>query len=238
MFRGTDLERRVLLAQETRSPDKRNDLLKELEPQVRRIASSVCRREITKQDDEYMIAYKALDEAISGYCSGFQATFMSFAYKVIHRRLIDYFRHEKKHRRIIPLVNYSGTSDEETPNPEVVAKAFENHRNEELKYMRQMEIEMFRKSLARYGITFEELVKKSPKHRDTRENLYKIAAKIVSDQDLLQKFLQQKKLDKEISSALGMHRRTLSRHRKYLIALTIVMTEDLTLIRSHLGLKG
>lgn len=235
MFRGTDLERRVLLAQETHSPDKRNDLLKELEPDVRRIASNVCRREITKQDDEYMIAYKALDEAISRYCSGFQATFMSFAYKVIHRRLIDYFRYEKKHRGNIPLNN---PNEEEMLNSEVAVKAIENHRNEELKYMRQMEINMFQTSLARHGITFEELVKKSPKHRDTRENLYKVAEMIVSDQELLQKFLQQKKLDKEIASALGMHRRTLSRHRKYLIALTIVMTEDLTLIRSHLGLKG
>ncbi len=237
MFRGTDLERRVLLAQETHSPDKRNDLLKELEPDVRRIASNVCRREITKQDDEYMIAYKALDEAISGYCSGFQATFMSFAYKVIHRRLIDYFRYEKKHRRIVPL-NNQGANEEEMPNPEVVAKAFENHRNEELKYMRQIEIDMFKKSLAKHEITFGELVKKSPKHRDTRENLYKVAEKIVSDQELLKRFVHQKKLDKEIASALGMHRRTLSRHRKYLIALIIVMTEDLTLIRSYLGLKG
>lgn len=237
MFRGTDLERRVLLAQETHSPDKRNDLLKELEPDVRRIASNVCRREITKQDDEYMIAYKALDEAISGYCSGFQATFMSFAYKVIHRRLIDYFRHEHKHRKIVPLIN-AETNEQERLNAEVAAKAFEIHRNEELKYMRQMEIGLLRKSLARHGITFEELVKKSPKHRDTRENLYRVAEKIVSDQDLLQRFLKQKKLDKKIASTLGMHRRTLSRHRKYLTALVIVLTEDLTLIRSHLGLKG
>ena len=235
MFRGTDLETRVLQVQETHSPDKRDDLLRELEPHVRRIASRVCRRVITKQDDEYMIAYKALDEAISGYSSGFQATFMSFAYKVIHRRLVDYFRQEAKHQKTVPLLT-SGPNEEEIQNQEVVAKAFESYRDEELSKMRRLEIEIFKKALAKQGITLDELVKKSPKHRDTRENLFHVAKKLVSEKQLLHKFLHQKKLDKEIASYLGMHRRTLNRHRKYLTALTIVMTEDLALVRSYLGL--
>jgi len=235
MFRGTDLESRVLQVQGTHSPEQRDDLLRELEPHVRRIASRVCRRVITQQDDEYIIAYRAIDEAIEDYRPDFKATFLSFAYKVIQRRLVDYFRQEAKHLKSIPIT-VPGAREEEIHHQEVVALSFERHKKEELNHMRRLEIEIFTRALSKFGITLEELVKKKPKHRDTRENLFQMAKLLVQDEHLLQKLYSQRKPDKEIAQALGMHRRTLSRHRSYLIALTIVHVEDLTLLRSYIGL--
>jgi RNA polymerase sigma factor len=235
MFRGTDLETRVLQVQETHSPEQRDDLLRELEPHVRRIASRICRRVVTPHDDEYMIAYRAIDEAIAGYNPEHRATFLSFAYKVIQRRLVDYFRQEARHQRSVPLTA-PGAREEETNHQELVAISFEKHKKEETDRMRRLEIEIFVRSLEKHGITMDELARKSPKHRDTRENLLQVAKMLVSEKKLLQKFLSQKKTDKELAKALGMHRRTLNRHRNYLIALTIVVVEDLTLLRSYIGL--
>lgn len=235
MFRGTDLEWRVLRAQGTDSPEQRNELLRELEPDVRRIASRVCKRVITRQDDEYMIAYRALDEAIKDYSPNYKASFLSFAYKVIQRRLVDYFRQEQKHQCHVP-VDGPNTREGESIHPDIVALSFEKHRKEELAQMRRVEIEILTQTLLSHGITMNELARKSPKHRDTRENLFQVAKVIVSDEKLLQQFYRQKKPDKELAKRLGLHRRTLSRHRTYLIALTVLVVEELTLIREYVGL--
>jgi RNA polymerase sigma factor len=120
--------------------------------------------------------------------------------------------------------------------PEIVEMSFESHRKQEETNMCRHEIRIFVERLAQFGISLEELVKKKPKHRDTRENLLNAARFLVSDRTLLSKFYAQKKPDKEVAQALGMHRRTLSRHRSYLIALTIVVVEDLTVIRGYIGL--
>lgn len=235
MIRGTDLESRVLQVQGTHSPEQRDDLLRELEPHVRRIASRICRRVITQQDDEYMIAYRALDEAIGNYSPDFKASFLSFAYKVIQRRLVDYFRQEAKHQKAIPIT-VQNEHDEEIQHQEVVALSFEKHKKDELNQMRRLEIEIFTRALSKFDITLEELVKKKPKHRDTRENLFHMAKILVQNEELLQKLYSQRKPDKEIAQVLGVHRRTLSRHRSYLIALTVIHVEDLTLLRSYIGL--
>lgn len=239
MFRGTtDLEARVLQVQTAHSPEQRDDLLRELEPHVRRIASRVCRRVITQQDDEYMIAYRALDEALEKYKPDFNASFLSFAYKVIQRRLVDFFRQEVKHQRVLPI-SATGVRDDENNNnndQNLVAVSIERHKDEELDHMRRLEIEIFIDALGKFGITLNDLAKKKPKHRDTRENLFRIAKQLVADEKLLHTFYTQKRPDKETAKALGMHRRTLSRHRNYLIALTIVVVEDLGLLRSYIGL--
>lgn len=235
MFRVTDLERRVLQVQGTDSLQQRDELLRELEPHVRRIASRVCKRVITQQDDEYIIAYKAIDEAIKDYDPKHKASFLSFAYRVIQRRLVDYFRQEQKHQRVVPL-HSSGNQVEEAYHPEVVARSFENHQKMELAQLRRLEIEVFTQALERHGITMQQLLKKAPKHRDTRENLFNIAKIIVSDEELLSQFHRQKKPDKELAKRLDMHRRTLSRHWIYLTALTILVVEDLSLLRDYIGL--
>ncbi|MBA4494912.1 RNA polymerase sigma-I factor [Paenactinomyces guangxiensis] len=235
MFGVTDLEMRVLQVQGTDSPEQRDELLRELEPHVRRIASRVCKRVITQQDDEYSIAYKALNEAIEDFSPHHKASFLSFAYRVVQRRLVDYFRQEQKHQRVVPIVG-PGSRGEEASHREIIELSFEKHKKEEETRMRRSEIESFTLALEKHGITLNDLVKKSPKHRDTRENLFKIAKILVSDENLLNQFYRQKKPDKHIAKKLGMHRRTLSRHRTYLIALTVLAVEDLTLMRGYVGL--
>ncbi len=235
MVRGTDLERRVLKVQGTDSPEQRDELLRELEADVRRIASRVCKRVITRQDDEYIIAYKGMDEAITSYRPHHKASFLSFAYQVVHRRLVDYFRQEARYQKIVPFSGPEGR-EEESNHPEIVALSFERHKKEEMAQMRRSEIEIFKQALKRHGISLAELVKKSPKHRDTRENLFQIAKILVSDQQLLDQFYSQRRPSKQMAQKLGLHRRTLSRHRTYLIALTVLVVEDLTLMRSYVGL--
>lgn len=230
-----NLEWRVKQVQMTGSLDQREDLLRELEPQILRIASKISKRLITKHDDEYAITFEAFNEAISKFDPQHQSAFMSFAYMVIHGRLVDYFRQQQKHTNQVSLTP-SDTDEEESNHPGIISRSFETYEAEELARMRRLEIALFSQMLAKHNINFSELVKKSPKHRDTRDNLFQVAKNLIAHEPLLQLFYEKKRLDKQIMEKAGIHRRTLSRHRTYLIALTIVLMEDLPLIRDYLDL--
>ncbi|SHF30814.1 RNA polymerase sigma factor [Seinonella peptonophila] len=230
-----ELEWRVKQVQMTGSPEERDILLRELESQAVRIASKISKRAITKQDDEYAIALEAIDEAITKYDPDQKSAFMSFAYLVIHGRLVDYFRQQKKHTNQVSL-HSTDPNEEESGHPGVVSRSFEVYEEEELARMRRMEIALLSQLLAQHGIAFSDLVNKSPKHRDTRSNLFQVAIKLVSKSSLLQGFYNRERLDKKVMDELGIQRRTLSRHRTYLIALTLILVEDLPLIRDYLDL--
>lgn len=232
-----DFEKRVEKIQSTGSPTQRDQLLRELEPHVGRIASRVCQRIITKHDDEFMIAYSAMNEAIERFRSVEQSSFLSFAFVVIRGRLIDYFRQEKKHRNQVPLeVPGRSDTDGEMLHPELNNHSMDQFQAKSQAELIRLEVELFKTALQRHGITLDEVVKKCPKHRDTRENMLEIAKKIASKREYLQSFYHSTKLNKDLVKELGYHRRTLSRHRVYLIALTIVVLEDVPHMKSYLGL--
>ncbi|SMO70926.1 RNA polymerase sigma factor [Melghirimyces algeriensis] len=232
-----DIETRVKEAQEDPSSPIRDELIIENRQYVRKVASKICKKHIRIQDDEYSIALMGFNEAINNYKENQSTAFLSFAYTVIKRRLTDYFRSEKRHLYQVSLVPADAKS-QESNYPEVVKKSFEEHQDIELKEKRQSDVEEFRDHLLKFNISMDKLVKVSPKHKDTRENLLKIAQRIVSSEELLEQFCKQQRIKKEFAEQVGCHRRTLKRHRIYLIALVVVLVENLPTIRSYLGLPA
>ncbi|GGE08242.1 RNA polymerase sigma factor SigI [Marinithermofilum abyssi] len=229
------LEERVLKAKASQSTEQREELLREHRQHIVRIASRICNRTVTMQDDEYSIALSGFDEAIQRYEEGQSSSFLSFAYMVIQRRLIDFFRREKKHLLSqVPLVS-PGSKDNEPNYPEMVEQSFDHYREKELGEMRREEVVQFTKALSRFGIGMSDLVDASPKHRDTRKEMLEVARRLVADNELLKQFYEQKRIKKELAERVGCHRRTLKRHRTYLIALTLVLVEELPLMREYLG---
>ncbi|MBD1373450.1 sigma-70 family RNA polymerase sigma factor [Hazenella sp. IB182357] len=235
MLQGIDLDTRVRQVQETNLPEHRNELLKELEPNVRRIASRICKRIITEQDDEYMICYNALNEAIEDFDEKHQSTFFTFANQVAQRRLIDYFRQERKHRQLTSLTPTDELGDVDS-HPEMIGRSFAQHDEENLSALRQMEVQEYSASLAKYGLNMSQLVKKAPKHVDTRNHLRQVANLLAKDMHTFEKLCLKKRIPKERVQALGVNRRTLSRHRVYIIALTILIKEDFFYIRHYIGI--
>lgn len=229
------LEERVLEARKDASI--REELINEHQSYILKVASKVCIRSITKQDDEFSIALAGFDEAISSYRSDQGTKFHSFAFTVIKRRLTDYFRSEQRHYNQVPLVS-GDSKDNEPTHREVIEKSHENHHDRELEEKRKSDVEEFTEHLLRFKITMKDLTKVSPKHRDTRQNLLDIARKIESDPELKKQFYSRKRLKKGFSESVGCHRRTLKRHRTYLIALMVVLVEDLPTIREYLGLPA
>lgn len=230
-----ELEERVLKAQADESSGQREALLGEYRSYVIKIASRICKRNITIQDDEYSIALAGFNEAITQYRRSEPSSFLTFAYMVVQRRLADHYRREQKHQNQVPLIPPDSRENEPT-HREVVAESFERYRERELAEVRRLEIQQFSQSLARVGISMNDLVKSSPKHRDTREDMLAIARKIAANEKWMEEFLHQKTTKKSFAEKVGCHRRTLKRHRVYLTALVLVLIEDLPLLRDYLGL--
>ncbi|MEF7557097.1 RNA polymerase sigma factor SigI [Bacillus thuringiensis] len=198
------------------------------QPFIRKSTSSVCRRYITEQDDEYSIGLFAFNEAIEQYSYKKGKSFLAFADLLIKRDVIDYIRKESKHN----LVFLKEDEQEEMLEMQVslteYMKEIENGNRKE-------EILHFQSVLAEFKITFSELAKESPKHRDTREHLIEIVKMIIKEEEMMEELFRKKKLPlKHIEPRVRVSRKTLERHRKYIIAMCIIFANNYTYILDYI----
>lgn len=186
-------------------------------------SSNTCKRYLTwGNDDELSIALVAFNEAIDRYKTDEETSFYSFAKTVISRRLIDYFRKESKHQALslTPIDDNNELCDYDS------IKSFELYEEKQREYDFSDTVLKFVTVLSRYGITLEELTKVSPKHRDTKENLYRVANELCSQPNLLEYLNKNKQLPlKELELLTGVKRKVLERGRKYLIATTLILSD-------------
>lgn len=192
---------------------------------IENASNKICRRHLDwNHDDELSIALIAFNEAIDGYDPEKGAHFFTFAYQVIHQRLVDYFRKEKKHYHI-PLSGYSDNDREN--NQFEIDKAFEvHHLQEEQAELAEILVE-FEQRLLEYKISLQDLVEKSPKHKDTREKLVYAAKHLAKDKELMNVFKQTKRIPvTNLIKIANVSRRVLENGRVYIISLLIIITED------------
>jgi RNA polymerase sigma factor len=198
------------------------------QPFIRKSVSSVCRRYITEQDDEYSIGLFAFNQAIEQYSYTKGKSFLSFAELLIKRDVIDYMRKEFRHN----LVFLKEDQQEETLEMQVslteYIKEMENSNRKE-------EILHFQKVLAEFKISFADLVKDSPKHRDTREHLIEIAKILTKEEKMVEELFQKKKIPlKQLEQKVRASRKTLERHRKYIIAMCIILINNYVYIQEYI----
>ncbi|RYD02370.1 hypothetical protein N752_23860 [Desulforamulus aquiferis] len=87
-------------------------------------------------------------------------------------------------------------------------------------------IELYQQQLRSYDITLEDLVRCSPRHRDTREKLMQVAMTVAHDPDLLGFLKNYSKLPAKILvERTGLSNRVLEKGRKYIIATVILLTD-------------
>lgn len=216
----------------------RNDLIRAYTPFVMRVAADSCGRYINAgRDDEASVALLAFNEAITAYREE-KGSFLKFAETVIKRRLIDHFR---KHsgRKEIPFSDLQ-VRDEEGDNhhPTEIQAAVEAHRQRSEIEERQDEIRRYQVLLNRYGISFQELVKVSPKHGDARETAKGIARAIAENPAWAEHLRNNRSLpmrEMEREGNLGVSRKTLERNRRYIIAVAILLMENFDHLRDYVA---
>lgn len=180
------------------------------------------RGEVTTTD-EYSVALIAFNEAVDRYDPARGASFHGFARQVIRRRLADHYRASRRHAAEVP---HAGPPPEVPGRPEAeVAFAAEDAREE---IMRLTAL------LADYGISFEDLVRETPKHKDSRRIAVGIARRIVEDPEMRASLERKKKLPfTTLIRTMVFNPKTLQRHRKYIIAVCLILGGDFPLLRDY-----
>lgn len=210
----------------------REELIRRFTPFILAVVSRATGHYIyLGEDDEASIGLMAFNEAIDSYHPDGGSSFLTLAETVIRRRLVDYFRREGKHRRVLSLY----ALENET------AATADPLRDEEITLVheladRRREIERYQEELAGFGITFKDLVQGSPRHRDARDWAL-AAARVVASNPLFSQYLRERKALplKALEKAVETSRKTLERHRKYIIAAALMLMGDYEYLADYIG---
>ncbi|MEN6327363.1 MAG: sigma factor, partial [Syntrophomonas sp.] len=203
------------------------EIYPELLPFCLRVASKTCNRFITIQDEEASIAQIAILEVFKKY-NPERGSFYSFLGTVIRNRIIDYRRKENRSHNI----PFSSLEDNEGALHDIVDDDFFTTIIDDL--ARQQEIERFKKMLGDYQISFEDLVKVSPRQAGAREKAKKIAW-LIKENDELREYLIGKKLlpAKTLQDRFNIDHKILDRYRKYIIAGVLILNYEFAYLQPY-----
>lgn len=212
-----DINDRVCAAK--KDPSEREKLIVEYTPFIIKQLSLFTKKYIDeKNSDELSIGLIAFNEAIDSF-DNTKGSFLSFSSLLIKRRLIDFVRQNQQNT--IPLELYiEKSTDYEAEN-------------------RKLEMISFVNLLSLYNISLDDLIKQSPKHADTRKIATKIAYSICENEYLLEYLKSKRNLPiKDLVNILKVSRKTIEKHRKYIIALVIIISEDLPILKQYINLES
>lgn len=206
----------------------KNELISQYQNFILATASKVLKRSVTTSDDEFITAMMAFNEAIDSYDKT-KGRFTSFAAMIIRNRIIDSLRRDSKHKDV-PFSSLSNENDD----GDIVEFEVSVHDSSDLKW----EIEVLTKELTDFDISFFELTEVTPKSRKTKRLCFDAIRYVSDNVELVNIVMKKHTLPiKEITDNIKTNRKTIERHRKYIITAIIVITQDYPLIAEYLNVK-
>jgi RNA polymerase sigma factor len=211
-----------------------SEFIEEFKPFIASCASGVTKRFlIYGEDDELSIALSAFYEAIVEYKPQ-RGPFLSFARGVIHRRLIDYLRKQKKFSMEI-LQAYDDPEDYRELEDSASVYTYTAEKEEQA--MRE-EIAALEGKLAQFGINFSDLLQNSPKHKRLIESLKQAAAVFAKNEPLYTKFLQSSRLPiKELSENTNIPLKKIEKFRKYIIVVSVILHDHYDYLKEYVRVE-
>jgi RNA polymerase sigma factor len=207
----------------------REEFLSRYTPFMLKIAANAVGKYIdVKNSDEFSIVLSAFNEAIDSYDLTRNYNFLLFSEHVIKRRLIDYMRKNRRNKEL-PFSYFDDESEllERYLSP-VQDRSFEDVEIRE-------ELIEYKETLEEFGINFVELILSVPKHKDSRELCLRIATILADDEELFQLLCKYKNIPRnDLKKRAGVHGRTIGRHRKYIIAVCLILRSNLEISKSYL----
>jgi len=217
------------------NPYELNNLITQYKPFIAKSVQEHIGRYVEYgKDEELSVGLMAFEEAVKSYNQD-KGNFLSFAKNVIKRRLIDEYRKGKKHSNVIPISSfYNADDDKQIDITENAAILISKETNESLD--RRYEIEEIQKELENYEISFFELPNISPKHAETKILYKEMVNVILENTDILDTLRTKRYLPiAKIEKITGIHRKKIERARKYIIAISIILSGDYKNIQSFVN---
>lgn len=227
----TESENNPVLAQLTEikngSQEAREGFIRQYDPFILNTTAKMTGRFVDKHnDDAYSIALFAFNKAIDTFDEGRGQSFFAFAKVLIRNDLIDHFRSEGRFRE-------STLTAGETSDPVFLEDRTPPVEMDEKFYLKN-EIALFRTALEEYGISFGALVQESPKHEDSRRQMIRLAHRLHSNPEISREIRRTKKLPlKQLEPLVEVSRKTLEKHRRYLLAGFILLDSDLETMKDY-----
>jgi RNA polymerase sigma factor len=200
------------------------------------IAYKICKKKLDwKNDDELSIALIAFNTACDKYSED-RGNFFSYSSVIIKNSLIDFFRKTGN----TPYLVFNSESDDIDAAEYIDYKISLNQYELDCENnKRSEEIAEFSVELARYKLNFSELIKSSPSHADTRNNLLNVALSCSNNEDILS-YIKTKGLlpVSQIALLTNTKKRYIEKWRRYLLTLILLLSsEDYPYIKSYLNIK-
>lgn len=208
----------------------RNEFINTYRPFIIKSVSQTINKNIDiESSEEFSIGLMAFNESIECYNEEKKYSFMDFSKQVIKRRVIDYIRISQRNANVYPFSSFDDTTNFEEKF------LIDNRSNHVYEFELKEEFVYLEKSINSFGITIEQLINSSPKHKDTRANCIKIARLIAENEDLYQKFCFKKTLPfAELKQKVNQSQRTLEKNRKFIIAMVLILKSNLDVLKKYI----
>lgn len=202
-------------------------------PFIKSETSKFLKRPVLENDDELSIAMFAFHESILSY-NRFKGSFLKFSAVNIRNRLIDYYRKEQRHSGVISLHTPLEHEEDHTLMDTLAADTNEVSKLHSVSATKQ-EITEFSQQLQTFQVSLEDVVDNCPKQTRTLRACHKALAYAKQQPELLQHLVTTGKVPiSQLASGSGVERKTLERHRKYMVAILLAYTNGYEIIRGHL----
>ncbi|MDO4778282.1 MAG: sigma-70 family RNA polymerase sigma factor [Tissierellia bacterium] len=220
---------------------KADELIASFLPFIRSETSKFLKRVSTDQDDEVSIAMIAFHEAIKSFNEG-KGAFISYASMVIRSRLIDYARKEARHKNNVSF-SEPVESGEDISLEDRISDDKDHYEDSINLNQTKKEIFELTEVMQEYGVSLIDATENTPKQERTLEACRSVIQYAIDHIEILQEIERTKKLPiKKLVDNTDISKKTIERHRKYILAMMIIQTNGFEIIRSHmsqvLSLKG
>lgn len=197
-------------------------------------AKFLKRPPIEGQDDELGIAMFAFHEAILAYNRS-KGAFLKLAAVAIRNRLIDYQRVEQRHAGNVSLDQTISNDGEDRSLLEQIDGGHDEIAQRQNAGAAREEILEFAQALSQYGLKLTDIAENCPKQRRTLAACQRVLSCARKHPAYLEQLTATGKLPlAPLSAESGVERKTMERHRKYLVALLLAFTNGFEIIRGHL----
>ncbi|MBM6870181.1 RNA polymerase subunit sigma [Pseudoflavonifractor phocaeensis] len=201
-------------------------------------AKFLKRPPIEGRDDELSIAMLSFYEAIRGYARE-RGGFLRYASILIRSRLIDYHRQERRHSDVLSI--HAPAGEEALPLEDTLADRRDHSGELVEREATREEIRALTRQMAEFGVSLGDVADNCPRQQRTLEACRRALQYARVHPELLEELLRTKRLPMaRLAGGSGVERKTLERHRSYMIALLLIYTNGYDIIRGHLKqvLKG
>ena len=232
MREGREIVARVRAAK--RDPRAADELVRSYLPFIKaETAKFMGRPPREGRDDELGIAMFAFHEAVMSYDRS-RGAFLPLASLSIKNRLIDFRRRERRHAEVLSLDERRSTADDEDDRPLVETLVAEKDEISERETRLASRAEIA-EQLKEFGVSLFDVTESCPRQQRTLEACGRALAHARANPGLLERLIATKKLPiTDLARGSGVEKKTLERHRTYLVALLLAYTNGFEIIRGHL----